>query len=78
MTPTPPPWDSPQVEMRKTLPNVFPDPMVRVNPEVRVGELARDARSKEAFKFIVFGIFNNWLIMLNLMDLKNTRLKAQG
>jgi len=52
--------------------------MVRVNPEVRVGELARDARSKEAFKFIVFGIFNNWLIMLNLMDLKNTRLKAQG
>jgi hypothetical protein len=55
VTPTPPPWDSPQVEIRKTLPKVFPVPIVRVNPVVRVGVEARERerRRKEDFRFIV-------------------------
>ena len=43
VTPTPPPWDSPQVEMRNTLPKEFPVPIVRVNAFVAGSAKRRNA-----------------------------------
>jgi len=51
VTPTPPPWDSPQVEMRKVRPKVLPEPMVRVKALDRGVPLA--ARMKMARVYFI-------------------------
>jgi hypothetical protein len=43
VTPTPPPWDSPQVEMRKSLPYVEPEDIWR--EEARWVELVEGAKA---------------------------------
>lgn len=50
VTPTPPPWDSPQVEMRKRRPNELPVPMVRVKAsDGVVDDVARRKERMENF-----------------------------
>mmetsp|Transcript_20390 Transcript_20390/g.37154 ORF Transcript_20390/g.37154 Transcript_20390/m.37154 type:complete len:97 (+) Transcript_20390:1301-1591(+) len=53
LTPTPPPWDSPHVEMRNMRPKELPVPIVRVKAAVVAGAATARRPTNESFMVVL-------------------------